>query len=100
METITERECNEWAIARSRVDEVLAPGYDAVVGPAPSEGLPAPGVQPARPEPAEAAKPKQWYRCRARGWPGRRLLLLRLPGAEQVEQPCVAVHAQGLGLDA
>lgn len=33
-------------------------GNDAVVGPAASEGLSAPGVQPARPEPAEAAKPK------------------------------------------
>lgn len=52
------REWNEWVIARSRVGEVLAPGNDAVVGPAASEGLPAPGVQPARPEPAEAAKPK------------------------------------------
>ncbi|MFJ1974162.1 hypothetical protein ACIO93_36680 [Streptomyces sp. NPDC087903] len=55
---VAEREWNEWVIARSRVGEVLAPGNDAVVGPAASEGLPAPGVQPARPEPAEAAKPK------------------------------------------
>ncbi len=54
---LAEREWNEWVIARSRVGEVLAPGNDAVVGPAASEGLPAPGVQPARPEPAEAAKP-------------------------------------------
>lgn len=52
---VAEREWNEWVIARSRVGEVLAPGNDAVVGPAASEGLPAPGVQPARPEPAEAA---------------------------------------------
>lgn len=55
---VAEREWNEWVIARSRVGEVLAPGNDAVVGPAASEGLSAPGVQPARPEPAEAAKPK------------------------------------------
>lgn len=55
---VAEREWNEWVIARSRVGEVLAPGNDAVVGPAASEGLPAFGVQPARPEPAEAAKPK------------------------------------------
>ncbi|MET9541092.1 hypothetical protein ABZY16_26935 [Streptomyces sp. NPDC006553] len=55
---VAEREWNEWGIARSRVGEVPAPGYDAVVGPAASEGLPAPGVQPARPEPAEAAKPR------------------------------------------
>lgn len=27
------------------------------------------------------------------------LLLLRLPGAEQVEQPCVSVNVQGVGLD-
>lgn len=55
---MAEREWNEWGIARSRVGEVLAPGNAAVVGPAASEGLPAPGVQPARPEPAEAPKPK------------------------------------------
>ncbi|MFD3869545.1 hypothetical protein [Streptomyces sp. NPDC058623] len=55
---VAEREWNEWVIARSRVGEVLAPGNDAVVGPAASEGLPAPGMQPARLEPAEAAKPK------------------------------------------
>jgi hypothetical protein len=55
---VAEQEWNEWVIARSRVGEVLAPGNDAVVGPAASEGLPAPGVQPARPEPAEAAKSK------------------------------------------
>lgn len=55
---MAEREWNKWVIARSRVGEVLAPGNDAIVGPAASEGLPAPGVQPARPEPAEAAKPK------------------------------------------
>lgn len=69
---VAEREWNEWVIARSRVGEVLAPGNDTVVGPAASEGLPAPGVQPARPEPAEAANRKQWCRCGARGWPGRR----------------------------
>ncbi|MFD7614505.1 hypothetical protein [Streptomyces sp. NPDC059828] len=51
---VAQREWNEWIIARS-VGEVLAPGNDAVVGPAASEGLPAPDVQPARPEPAEVA---------------------------------------------
>ncbi|GGS73041.1 hypothetical protein GCM10010222_12370 [Streptomyces tanashiensis] len=51
---VARREWNEWVIARSRVGEVLAPGNDAVVHPAASEGLPAPTV-PARPEPA---KPK------------------------------------------
>ncbi|MGW6209249.1 hypothetical protein ACWF9B_37110 [Streptomyces sp. NPDC055089] len=56
--TVAERELNERGIARSRVGEVLAPGNDAVVDPASSEGLPAPGVQPARPGPAEAAKPR------------------------------------------
>ncbi|MCM1972976.1 hypothetical protein [Streptomyces sp. G1] len=53
-----EGEWNEWVISCSRVGAVLTPGNDAVVGPAASEGLPAPGVQPARPDPAEVAKPK------------------------------------------
>jgi hypothetical protein len=55
---VAEREWNEWVIARSRVGEVLAPGDDAVVGPAASAGLPAPSGQPVRSGPAGAAKPK------------------------------------------
>lgn len=69
---MAEREWNEWGIARSRVGEVLAPGNAAVVGPAASEGLPAPGVQPARPEPAEAPKPKTVVPVWRAGRPGRR----------------------------
>ncbi|MFD3658178.1 hypothetical protein [Streptomyces sp. NPDC058620] len=55
---VAEREWNEWVIARSRVGEVLAPGGDAVVGPAASAGLPASSGQPVRSGPAGAAKPK------------------------------------------
>jgi hypothetical protein len=55
---VAEREWNEWVIARSRVGEVLAPGDDAVVGPAASAGLLAPSGQPVRSGPAGAAKPK------------------------------------------
>ncbi|KOX34338.1 hypothetical protein ADL06_07755 [Streptomyces sp. NRRL F-6491] len=50
-----EREWNEWVIARSRVDEVLAPDGNTV-GPDASENLQDPGQRPVLPGPA--AKPK------------------------------------------
>lgn len=69
---VAEREWNEWVIARSRVGEVLAPGNDAVVGPAASEGLPLPVCSRRGPNRRRRRSGKQWCRCGARGWPGRR----------------------------
>ncbi|GGS29121.1 hypothetical protein Snoj_25330 [Streptomyces nojiriensis] len=43
---VAEREWNEWVIVRSRVGEVLAPGNDAVVGPAASGCPPLPRSRP------------------------------------------------------
>ncbi|MFH9125677.1 hypothetical protein [Streptomyces globisporus] len=49
---VDEQEWKEWAIARSRVGEVLAPGTDDAAGPEASHGL----QQPERPEPPKDAE--------------------------------------------
>jgi hypothetical protein len=53
-----EQEWQEWAIARRRVDTVLAPDRDNTADPGTCPDLQDADAQPVRPEPSDAAKPK------------------------------------------
>ncbi|MDH6122816.1 hypothetical protein ABH930_007100 [Kitasatospora sp. GAS204A] len=53
-----EREWEEWAIARTRVDAVLAPEGDSPAGPQACRASREADAQPVRPGPADAAKPR------------------------------------------
>jgi hypothetical protein len=55
---VAEREWEEWAIARRRVDAVLTPDDDSAVGPQAGPPPRETETSSARPEPPEAAKPK------------------------------------------